>query len=471
MSRGTCFVVSPALGNDSPEMKRQNETLKRLIQSVCTNREVDLDPIRAVDISDSGEISDDVLNHLREDAFCLVDLTGLDPNVMYGLGIRVQTGLPFITFAQKGQALPFEKIAQRTLFFEDIGMDYDKRDAFEDVLKESVSAILEKGTGKPAESVSNNEIMAGIVNLGKMIKGMKESASQSPSDISGGGRERIDNDNNKEVKTETAEIKAETGKAEKVTAPSETAVAAEEVKKSEETDILKLIEENDMKPKDIMTMALQSGNVEMLDKVLQSFPNLVSEYSLLAGTSIGSVYCADNIEKDIDGILASNNIKKIINTIGSLCNCFVINNLNDKKFEVFSAWVDKAVALQMSNKQKATVLAQKGRMLAGTDKLDDSIKLAEQIITLDEEESEYFFDAASLISEKNAPKDKERLITLAKKMLDLDKAKNNEDVNHLTLACKILRSSDKNDDKNRAENILKTLKKIAPESAAAIISK
>jgi hypothetical protein len=49
---------------------------------------VGLNPIRAGHISDSGEITEQIFRHLRDDDVVIADLTGANANVMYELGLR-----------------------------------------------------------------------------------------------------------------------------------------------------------------------------------------------------------------------------------------------------------------------------------------------------------------------------------------------------------------------------------------------
>jgi hypothetical protein len=47
----------------------------------------------------------------------IVDLTDLNPNVMYELGARQGLGRPYILMAAEGQALPFDLLDFRTIFY------------------------------------------------------------------------------------------------------------------------------------------------------------------------------------------------------------------------------------------------------------------------------------------------------------------------------------------------------------------
>ena len=424
MSRGTCFIVSP-IGDEkeTPEVRKQFEILKRLILSVCTNREIDLDPISAIDIAANGDINDDVLQHLREDTFCVVNLTGLNPNVMYELGIRVQTGLPFISFAQKKQRLPFDTISKRTLFFEDFSGDLDKRNEFEDNLKVSILATLEKYEDlKRHPVVTANELMTQLNTLQKLVQSLGQ---------------KIDN----------------------MPIPSSGMISNFPMSQN----ISELLENNE--PMEVLAYALETTNVSLLDDILQTFPHLVDEDILCVSAAIGSIYCAKQIENSMNIILSSGDIERIIQALGALCNCYARNDLEQEKIESFFPWIDRALELDISNKQKAHILVQKERMYSGVDEIDKALLLAEQILQLNDEDASYYYNHALLLKRKDTTETMQSAIISVKKMLDIDKSNNYEDDDHLQLAYKILSVSDKQEDKNRSVECLKALEKISPVKA------
>lgn len=424
MSRGTCFIVSP-IGDEkeTPEVRKQFEIIKRLILSVCTSREIDLDPISAIDITANGDINDDVLQHLREDTFCVVNLTGLNPNVMYELGIRVQTGLPFISFAQKGQKLPFDTISRRTLFFEDFSCNLDKRNEFEDKLKSSILATLEKYEDlKRHPVVTANELMTQLNTLQKLVQSLGQKIDNIPIPSSG----MLSNF-------------------------------------SMPQNINELLENNE--PMEILAYALQTTNVSLLDDILQTFPHLVDEDILCLGAAAGSIYCAKQIENSIDTVLSSGDIERIIQALGALCNCYMRNDLEQEKIAVFFQWIDCVLELDMSNKQKAKILVQKERMYSGADKIEEALLLSEQILQLNDEDASYYYNHALLLKRKDTTEAMQSAIISVKKMLDIDKTNNCEDDDHLQLAYKVLSASDKQEDKNKSLECLKALEKISPVKA------
>src|SRR6266487_1737257 len=116
-----CFVIGP-IGNrlapmNSPArnvFEEAIEVLERVITPACERH--GLEPIRADQIAVSGEITEQVFRHLRDDEVVIADLSGGNANVMYELGVRHTTGKLTIHLGEFGQ-LPFDVQAIRTIQF------------------------------------------------------------------------------------------------------------------------------------------------------------------------------------------------------------------------------------------------------------------------------------------------------------------------------------------------------------------
>jgi hypothetical protein len=71
---------------------------------------------RADEDADPGMIGDRVVSDIINAELVVTDLTDLNPNVFYELGIRHSTEKPTIHVAKVGTALPFDNVAHRTIF-------------------------------------------------------------------------------------------------------------------------------------------------------------------------------------------------------------------------------------------------------------------------------------------------------------------------------------------------------------------
>lgn len=116
-----CFVIGPIGDKDADEgsQERQSyenaiEVLEEVVQPAC--RAFALEPLRADEISNPGEIPEQIFRHLRDDDVVVADLTGANANVMYELGLRHTTGKLTIQLGERG-TLPFDVSAIRTILF------------------------------------------------------------------------------------------------------------------------------------------------------------------------------------------------------------------------------------------------------------------------------------------------------------------------------------------------------------------
>jgi len=120
----TCFFITPIGQADSPTRKNSDLVLGRLITPALRQCGFLKDNIIRSDTeSKPGRISDRIDQHIRNDDLCIVDLTGLNANVMYEYGMRRGIGKPIIVIAQKGQELPFDTYDENTIFYDDSSID------------------------------------------------------------------------------------------------------------------------------------------------------------------------------------------------------------------------------------------------------------------------------------------------------------------------------------------------------------
>ncbi len=117
--RYTCFVISPIGKEGSPERINADEVWKYLIIPALEKCGFAKDDVVRSDlISKTGRITDQITKHIMNDDLCVVDLTGLNANVMYEHGLRRGYGKPCIVLAKDGQELPFDVKDDRTIFYD-----------------------------------------------------------------------------------------------------------------------------------------------------------------------------------------------------------------------------------------------------------------------------------------------------------------------------------------------------------------
>jgi ribosomal protein L7/L12 len=98
------------------ERKHSDLLLNAVIKQVLQKTEFDYIVKRADEDADPGMIGDRVISDIINAELVVADLTDLNPNAFYELGIRHSTEKPAIHVARAGTALPFDNVAHRTIF-------------------------------------------------------------------------------------------------------------------------------------------------------------------------------------------------------------------------------------------------------------------------------------------------------------------------------------------------------------------
>jgi len=129
-----CFIISPIGEPDSPTRKRANQILKHIFKPAA--EECGYKAIRADEISEPGDISTQVINHILEDPIVIADLTERNPNVFYELAIRHVIRKPFIQIIEEGESIPFDVFGLRT-----IKVDHHDMDSVNDAKKDIIAQI------------------------------------------------------------------------------------------------------------------------------------------------------------------------------------------------------------------------------------------------------------------------------------------------------------------------------------------
>lgn len=113
-----CFIITPIGGERSDIRDALDGLLKNVLSPVLIDAGFeDKDITVAHQMKDSGSINTQLITRIIEDELCIVNLTGLNPNVMYELAIRHAVGKPVVIIAEQGTKLPFDIIDQRTIFY------------------------------------------------------------------------------------------------------------------------------------------------------------------------------------------------------------------------------------------------------------------------------------------------------------------------------------------------------------------
>lgn len=110
-----CFFVSPIGPQDSPERDRADGVLRAIVEPAAARLE--LKSVRADAITEPGQITSQIVEHVLSARAVVADLTGGNPNVYYEIAIRHAVRKPCALIAEQGTRLPFDAHHMRTIFF------------------------------------------------------------------------------------------------------------------------------------------------------------------------------------------------------------------------------------------------------------------------------------------------------------------------------------------------------------------
>lgn len=149
MKKKTCFVIAPIGDSGTDIRRRSDKVLKHVIQPA-----VELcgyETVRADHISEPGIITSQIIQHIMDDPMVVADLTGSNANVFYELAIRHVVRKPYVQVIEKGERIPFDVAAVRT-----IEVDHTDLDSVDEAKKMIVAQIqtMESGPGSIPSPVS-----------------------------------------------------------------------------------------------------------------------------------------------------------------------------------------------------------------------------------------------------------------------------------------------------------------------------
>lgn len=135
-----CFIIS-SIGEQGSEIRKNaDDALKYIIEPACSAK--GYEAVRADKISDTGMITQTIIENILSDELAIVDITGRNANVFYELAIRHSYGLPVIQITRDDlNSIPFDVHNVRTIHY-----DLSASGA-EEAKKTIISAIegIEKG--------------------------------------------------------------------------------------------------------------------------------------------------------------------------------------------------------------------------------------------------------------------------------------------------------------------------------------
>ena len=133
-----CFIITP-IGTGGSDIRRETDGLiKSVFEPVLAKFE--FSPVPAHQISESGSISRQIIKRLLEAELVIANLTDLNPNVMYEVGIRHCARKPMIVVAKEGTTLPFDLSDERTIFYKnDMSGSEELKERLIDILPNAIN--------------------------------------------------------------------------------------------------------------------------------------------------------------------------------------------------------------------------------------------------------------------------------------------------------------------------------------------
>src|SRR4051794_10757461 len=106
--RKSCFVIGP-MGKDGSEARIHADWLfQGIILPVFQQYFVDFEVERSDQITAPGMIDAQMINRLWDSDLVIADMSKVNPNAFYEMGIRHAKGSPIIHMFKKGEEVPFD---------------------------------------------------------------------------------------------------------------------------------------------------------------------------------------------------------------------------------------------------------------------------------------------------------------------------------------------------------------------------
>lgn len=136
-----CFVITP-IGNEGSEAReRSNQVLKHLISPVAEGLGY---KVGRSDKQRGPEILPEIVLSILKADLVVIDLSDLNPNVFYEMGLAHANGRPYVHIMQEGTKIPFDTHGIRTISYEVSGSKaLDSFERAKQTLKEQIE-YLEK---------------------------------------------------------------------------------------------------------------------------------------------------------------------------------------------------------------------------------------------------------------------------------------------------------------------------------------
>jgi hypothetical protein len=167
INRNTCFVIMP-FGEDFDEYYKQ---IYKPSVEACG-----LKPLRADDLFRPSTIISDIWEMINSSKIMIADLSGVNPNVMYELGLAHAVAKPVILISDSIESIPFDLRGLRILTYNKNKANWSAQlmDNLKNAIGETIGAPLESILPtflkiRPEKRIEINEITNDLLEIKQLI--------------------------------------------------------------------------------------------------------------------------------------------------------------------------------------------------------------------------------------------------------------------------------------------------------------
>ena len=405
MAKYTCFVISP-IGQPGSEKRRKADDVFDLIIEAALEK-FDFDVWRADHKYTSTDIVEEMVNDIQTSDLCVIDMTDLNPNVMYEFGRRHETGKPFITLIDKNQldTLPFDTASIRTIAYDPEFPGRATRDTIS-IIQNMVETLIESGL-ESSTRASLNSIADALNRMERKLESiLRQGAAAGPRSVAspvnlGGG----------------------------LPAGSD--------------------------PNEVFRYAIRNRDIALIDQCLDRVRQTMSDeiqfydYYVELAASRGSEKAGTMMKEFMDVFMANASSFKM--KVEYISYYVTYCNIKDKElaeydfvFSMLDALIEEGVRGHEEARNTASLYCQKNRMCYGCYAADhnpqwlhDAVGYLKQSIEIYPDDASYYYNLATCFWQLDDMDSAEKYIS---QCLEIDAAQGDDDgddVDHLNLACKI----------------------------------
>lgn len=411
-----CFVISPIGDPDSEVRKAADELLEYLI--IPALRNCDFSPnniIRADKMYSPGSINSDILALIKSCDLCIIDVTGVNPNVMYECGMRHGNGKPYIMMVKSGEKLPFDIAGIRTIQYDLSSLKKAKES--QDILEQFVSGLIGTGFVRDEGTDSISSIAESIRQIEQKVDILVKNYSSRNTQLT--------------------------------VTPS-----------NELGDILERLS-----PDQAFNYALSIRDVRLVDQLLPRLEQTIPKdyfisHAIDPACALGSQVAANYIKENWEFITATVDVHRQYECMASYVSYCNKMNIEEENIEFIKSCLAEIGKKDSTTKTKGAIYNQLNRLYYGayvtsegenTKCLDEALEAINTAIECCPDEGSYYFNKALIMVNIDIPQS----VADIEKCLMLDKE---DDDDHLALAYRLYRKTNN----VNAPEILKRLQKVNP---------